>query len=332
MSNFTNPHGSPYALKDPFLHTELNALIEQLIMAPNFDQGSAHAPTGDIALSGSMGGGFLFDDNFPFRGEVLVDDGLIIKATSVGAGFIQVQQNVPFDLHSSMTIYGTGSLQWQSGAAATWLSGTTITFATGALVQLTGNMNVRGTIQMKSTANGGPGILNFETTSQLNVGTGAEALISTNDWTWNSTSVQTYTASATVAGTYTRTGRTIQSGTSARQQHRPSVDLPNADADVTIEADCYAVSLSITANRMYTLRSTAPYVPFNGERIKVFRTGTTTPTAHTAKFQREDGTIVWSFYNSTQGFAEFEFKGGVWVLLAGWQGPSTASGYYDDVW
>lgn len=331
MSNFTNPHGGPWGLKDPFLHTELNAIVEQLIKAPNFDEGSAHAPTADIALSGSMGGGFLFDDLFPFRGEVLVDDGLIFDASGVGLGFLRTTANVPFDVFGAMTFSGA-SVQWQSGATATWQTGTTITAASGSTANLSGAVNVRGTMTMKSTANGGPGILNFETTSQLNFGANAIALISSNDWTWNSASLQTYVAGAQVAGQYTRTGKTIHSGTDAREQHRPAVDLPNANADVTIEADTYAVPLAITANRTYTLRHTAPYIPSNGERIKVYRTGTSTPAAFSAKFEREDGTIVFSFYNSTQGFAEFEYKGGAWVLIAGWQGTGPATGYYDDVW
>lgn len=332
MSNFTNPHGGPWGLKDPFLHTELNAIVEQLLMAPNFDQGSAHAPTGDVALSGSMGGGFLFDDLFPFRGELLVDDGLVLDASGVGAGFLSITQNVPFDLHGPVTFYGTSSLTWQSGTSSVWLSGTTITMASGSTTNLSGAVNVRGTMTFKSTANGGPGILNFETTSQLNFGANAEALISSNDWTWNSISKQTYVAGAEVAGVFTRTGRTTWSGSNARDQHRPAIDLPNANADVTIEADTYAVPLTITANRTYTLRHTAPYAPGAGERIRVYRTGTSTPSAFTAKFEREDGTIVFSFYNSTQGFAEFEFKGGAWVLVAGWQGAGPATGYYDDVW
>ena len=70
MGNHTNPHGGPYASGDPLLYTELNALIESVIKSPNFDEGSSHAPTDNIELSGSMGGGFVFDDAFPFSGEL----------------------------------------------------------------------------------------------------------------------------------------------------------------------------------------------------------------------------------------------------------------------
>lgn len=331
MANFTNPHGGAYGLKDPFLHEELNLLIDQLLQAPNFDEGSSHAPTGDIALSGTFGHGFVFAEMFPFAGELDVSDGLILDAPT--SGFLSVKAHVAVDLFGAITFKSTSTTLHAGSSVETYQSGSTVTFASGSTLQLSGAVNVRGTVTYKSTANGGPGILNFETTSQLNFGVNAIALISTNDWTWNGTAVQTYVAGAQVAGVYTRTGRTTWSGTGARQQYRPSVTLSaSADEDVTIESDRYQVPLTLTGNRLYTLRHTAPYAPNNGERIKVYRTGPTTPSAHSAKFQNESGTILWSFYNSRQGFAEFEFKGGAWVLVAGVQVESVASGYYDDTW
>lgn len=334
MSNFTNPHGGPYVLRDPYLHDELNALVEQLLKAPNFDDGSAHAPTGDVELSGSMGGGFEFSDLFPFRGDLLVNDGLIFDGSG-GLGYLRTTVRVPFDVLGAMTHSGASAIvQWSSGASATWNTGTTLTLASGATAQLTGAVNVRGTMTIKSTANGGPGTVIFEDTSVLTLNANAAMTVNSNNVVWGAPSVQGYVAGAEIAGVYTRSGRTIFQGAGARDQHRVAVVLPaNANADITIEADRYRVQQTLTGNRLYTLRHTPPYVPQNGERIRVYRTGAATPSAHTAKIRREDGTIIWSFYLSTEGFAVFEYISGIWECVEGAQFMTgAASGFYDDVW
>ena len=70
MANFINPHAGPWGNKDPFTHGELNDIVEQLLKAPNFDDGSAHTPTGDIQLDGSNGKGFDFQNNVKLDGFV----------------------------------------------------------------------------------------------------------------------------------------------------------------------------------------------------------------------------------------------------------------------
>jgi hypothetical protein len=64
----------------------------------------------------------------------------------------------------------------------------------------------------------------------------------------------------------------------------------------------------------------------------VHRTGTATPSSHSASISREDATVLFHFQLDTEGFAEFEFDGSVWQLIAGAQFTTGTSGYYDDVW
>lgn len=185
MANHTNPHGGPYASKDPVLYTELNALIDALIKSPNFDEGSAHAPTADIELSGSMGGGFAFADLFPFYGDVDVTNGLIFDAAV--SGFARFTERVSVDVFSTLTIKaasggeGPGNFTAETGTTSTWNSGATASFASGSTTNLTGTVNFRGTVHFRSTANGGPAQVNFETDTLLQVSAGGSFWIYTSD-------------------------------------------------------------------------------------------------------------------------------------------------------
>lgn len=224
-------------------------------------------------------------------------------------------------------------LDVESGANARILSG--------------GVLDLLGTVTLKGS--GGPGSFTAESTTTstwqsgstlsvaglLTVG-GTASLM--NVVTYGTSSVVTLTGgtnwSGTVAGDVTRTGMRTASGTGARTRRRPYASLPNADADVTVEEDSYRVPQTLIASVTYTIRHTGGVVPLAGERIHVHRTGTTTPSAtYSAHFAREDSTVVFTFYAQRQGFAEFEFDGTNWQLVAGAQyASSTQSGYYDDVW
>lgn len=170
MSNHTNPHGAPYTEGERVLYTELNALIDAIIASPNFDAGSSHAPTADIALSGSMGHGFAFADAFPLSGNASVVSGLVLDA--VGSGSVIFGKLVAVDVRGPLTFKALtagapGSAQWESGASATWASGSTLTLATGATANLTGITLVRGSITIRKS--GGPGSLIVEDDCLLSV-------------------------------------------------------------------------------------------------------------------------------------------------------------------
>ncbi len=175
MANHTNPHGGPYASGDPFLYTELNALIDALIKSPNFDEGSSHAPTGDIELSGSMGGGFVFADGFPFSGELDVEDDVTIVASSASlwtfSADVTVQTLGPLDIFGAATVKSGGSLVTVAGGTSTFgggvafngtvdfgaasdveiKSGCAWDFESGAVVGLAATMTVTGQILVSST-------------------------------------------------------------------------------------------------------------------------------------------------------------------------------------
>lgn len=86
MANHTNLPNYPYPAKAPFPHGDANDASEKIVKSPNFDEGSAHAPSADIELSGSLGGGFSFADSFPFRGGLLIPEGETLAFGSAGAG------------------------------------------------------------------------------------------------------------------------------------------------------------------------------------------------------------------------------------------------------
>ena len=126
----------------------------------------------------------------------------------------------------------------------------------------------------------------------------------------------------------------MRDGSSARTAKRPIVTLSaSADGDITVAADDYRVPQTLTGSRVYTIRHTGT-VPKVGEEIWVYRTGTTTPSAHTAQIAREDGTVIAAFFNSKQGSFRLVFDGTDWQCVGGGQYASgdTNCGYYDNVW
>jgi len=168
VANFTNPHGGPWGSKEELKHDEINAIVEQLIKAPNFAEGSSHAPTGDIALSGSMGHGFAFStsDPFPFAGYLDVSSGL--RLTAPFAGSFRLNSTVSFDVFGPVTLWNGASalLDIKTGVTAVWESGSFLN-ANGT-TNLNGATNVRGALAVKSVANGGnPGSIEFETGTTL---------------------------------------------------------------------------------------------------------------------------------------------------------------------
>ena len=109
------------------------------------------------------------------------------------------------------------------------------------------------------------------------------------------------------------------------------MQLTDADADLTVDADRYDCPATQAANRTYKLRHTGT-APKEGERIKVTRIFETAPPAHSVSVIREDGTVLMKFANSRAGDAEFEFASGRWVPIHGYQTLVGTSGIYDDTW
>jgi len=209
VANHQNPHGGPYALKDPLLYAELNDLIDAVIASPNFDAGSAHAPTDDIELSGSMGGGFLFDDLFPLRGDVDVTDGFILDAAT--SGFVRFTERVSVDVFSTLSFKavsgseGPGAAVWETGSSATFNGTSSLTLASTTTTNLNGTVNLRGNVLFRSSANGGPAQVLFEDGTLLHVDDNCQLYIYTNDMrvrsgavcTWESSSTSTWASGST---------------------------------------------------------------------------------------------------------------------------------------
>jgi hypothetical protein len=249
-----------------------------------------------------------------------------VGTLTVGSGAVaKILSGGGLDVYGSLTLKNTsgpGSITAETGTAITMSSGSTLTAASGSTVNLTGDAYVRGNLTIK--ASGGPGSLTQEvgTTAAFNgaVTVGAAATI-------------TYATGATVNGLITRAGGELRSGSSARTIGRVATLLADADADVTVASDSVRVRQTITASHDYTLRHTGT-VPYAGERIHAYRSGTTLPSAtYSARFMREDGTVIFAFYAERQGWADFEYDGSDWQLVR-WAQFTAAdlSGSYDDVW
>lgn len=200
MANHDPLTGYPYGAKAPFPHGSANEASERIVKSPNFDEGSSHAPTGDIALSGSMGHGLAFADAFPFAGDLDVTDGVTFDAPSSGSiifgKLVAVDVRGPLSFKAG-TAGAPGSAQWESGASATFLSGSSFTLASGATMALTGNTTVRGSLTIK--ASGGPGSLIIEAGTTNPIAGLAQFL---------STSEQRFTAGSKLTGTIEVSGTT----------------------------------------------------------------------------------------------------------------------------
>ena len=323
MSNFPQLPGYPYGLKDPFPSDAANQASESLEKTVNAADGSSHAPTDMIAWSGASGGGFEFSDAFGLSGDADVSAGLTLDAPVSGS--VIFGKLVAVDMRGPLSFKASpggapGSAAWESGASATWQSGSTLTLASGSTFNLSSAGYVRGQLTIK--ASGGPGNLTQEVGTTMNFN---GAIVVGNAATI------TYTSGAEVNGLITRKGTEVRDGTTARTAHRAVVQLTDADADLTVDADRYDCPATQAANRTYKLRHTGT-APKEGERIKVTRIFETAPPAHSVSVIREDGTVLMKFANSRAGDAEFEFASGRWVPIHGYQTLVGTSGIYDDTW
>ena len=326
MSNFPQLPGYPYGLKDPFPSDAANQASESLEKTVNAADGSSHAPTDMIAWSGASGGGFEFSDAFGLSGDADVSAGLTLDAPVSGS--VIFGKLVAVDMRGPLSFKASpggapGSAAWESGASATWQSGSTLTLASGSTFNLSSAGYVRGQLTIK--ASGGPGSLVLEN-GTTNTCAGLLFVLSGGELRFQSGATETGTV--TDSTTRTRTGLTTMSGDAARTAHREVVQLTDADADLTVEADRYDLPATQAANRVYTILHTG-VVPTIGQRVRVTRIPTSAPSAYTAKIAREDGTILFSFYNSKMGDSEFEYTAGGWKPIAGYQTDAVASGFYD---
>lgn len=273
MANHTNPHGGPFASKDPFLFTELNDLIDAVIASPNFDEGSSHAPTDDIALSGSMGGGFLFDDLFPVRGDIDVTDGLIIDAAS--SGFVRFTERAAIDVFSTLTIKavsgseGPGAVVWETGSSATFNGLSTLTVGTSATFNCTGPANFRGLVRFLSTANGGPASVQFQTDTLLQIDAGSTVNISTallamktgSIATWESGSTSTWASGSTgnVSGVWNwKSGANVDFESGASMEFESGATLALLAGSTTTSAGSFTFTAStypLLSSRAWTRRA-----------------------------------------------------------------------------
>ena len=329
MSNFPQLPGYPYGLKDPFPSDAANQASESLEKTVNAADGSSHAPTDMIAWSGASGGGFEFSDAFGLSGDADVSAGLTLDAPVSGS--VIFGKLVAVDMRGPLSFKASpggapGSAAWESGASATWQSGSTLTLASGSTFNLSSAGYVRGQLTIK--ASGGPGSLVLEN-GTTNTCAGLLFVLSGGELRFQSGATETGTV--TDSTTRTRTGLTTMSGDAARTAHRAVVQLTDADADLTVDADRYDCPATQAANRTYKLRHTGT-APKEGERIKVTRIFETAPPAHSVSVIREDGTVLMKFANSRAGDAEFEFASGRWVPIHGYQTLVGTSGIYDDTW
>lgn len=272
MANLTKPAGYPYALKDPVPHDQLNEICEQYSKAPNFDDGSAHAPTDDIELSGAGGGGFSFDtsDPFPFFGHLDVSSGL--RFTAPTSGQVRINSTVALDIFSTNTTFKTGAaITLESGVTLTVLSGATVTIANGSTLNLTGAANVRGTMTFKTTANGGPGVAVWEGTGSQLTGNGGAVGAWAGTWTFSNgltissgnfiaSGNATFNSLATFNDPMVIGDKMTHVGDNAYRVLRVD-SLPDSAATIDLwKADVWIAD--ITDNRLYTLDTPPDDVPF----------------------------------------------------------------------
>lgn len=181
MSNFAFPAGTPtgvvpsnYVLPS----TDYSTVINQLVKAPNFTDGSTHAPSAFITVGGS---GFELTGtahslaasarlSVESTGEIRLKNGALLRADgSVADIRLEVDSNVAkltvedpaqFILSGVGTINGdvtwttagSGTATWQSGATATFASGSTLTASSGSTVTLAGATTLSGNTTVSGAA------------------------------------------------------------------------------------------------------------------------------------------------------------------------------------
>ena len=348
MAHFVYPAGTPLGTVPAgyvLLSSDYQTTIQQVFKSINGDDGGTWAPGAFITVGGS---GFQFTGtghSLAASARLTVQPGAEIRlldtASAVTMPILRVNGSAGdillyVEAHASklevksgalaqinnggfLNVYGALTLISSGPGTFTAQMGTTTTFNSGATVVFNNSDN---------TVNS-----NFKIASGafLTVQSGG-TLTLTGNMSVGGASTITFANGGVVAGIVTRTGVEIRSGTSGRTAYRTAYALPNADADCTVDYDRYAVPLTITASRVYTVRHTGT-VPRVGERIKFSRTGTTSPSAtYAVSISREDGTVIFLFGAQRQGFCEVEWDGSSWVLIAGVSVASGTSGCYNDVW
>ena len=352
MAHNSYPAGTPGGTVPSFYvvpSTDWKTVIDQCYASINGDAGGTWAPLAFITIGGAglqlTGTGHRIAAsarlNVESTGEIRLKNGALLLADgSAGDIRLEVDSNVAkltaqtgslitldfggaFDVAGGVAVKNTGIITWESSGSAIFSSGAILTAASGSTVNLSGTTNVRGAFVLK--ASGGPGSFTQEA--------GTTALFQ-GDTVFSGASSITYNSGAEVNGLITRKGTEVRDGATARTAKRPTVTLSaSANEDVTVEADDYRVPQTLTGSRTYTVRHTGT-VPREGEEIWLYRTGTTTPSAHTALFVREDSTVIAAFFNSRQGWFRLKFDGTGWQCVGGGQYASgdTGCGYYDNVW
>lgn len=354
MAHFAYPPGTPtgvisYGYVVP--STDWSYVVSSLFKSINGDEGGTWAPSAFLTIGGS--GLQLTGTAHSIAASARVSVASTGEIRVLSGGSMSIRSGGAFDVYGAASLKSGGNLTAESGSTLTLSSGATITAASGSTTNLSGTTLVRGAMTIR--ASGGPGTLNvetgctttFEAGSLLNVYTSLAKVQSAGQvswlngsflvsevsasaawlgsWTFGAASSVTFTAGATMSGTL---------ACSARLARRAIVTLSSSsDVDITVaDGDTFAIPAILSSNRQYTLRHTGT-VPVVGERMRIYRLSQTTPSAHTAKIMREDSTIIFSFYVSREGFADFEYTSGGWVVTGGAQYASGAtSGYYDDVW
>ena len=200
MANFDYPAGTPlgtvpsnYVL--PSVDWQTN--IQQVFKAPNFEDGSTHAPSAFVTVGGSgfelTGTGHSLAAsarlNVESTAELRLKNGALLKADgSVGDIRLEVLSNVATLTAQSASVVnldgttavkgdvafkstGPATLAFETGVTATWASGSTAVHASGSTTTFGGTTNVSST-----------GTVTFQNSSNLTSGASAFAQWSGTWW------------------------------------------------------------------------------------------------------------------------------------------------------
>ena len=184
MANFDYPAGTPlgtvpsnYVL--PSVDWQTN--IQQVFKAPNFEDGSTHAPSAFVTVGGSgfelTGTGHSLAAsarlNVESTAELRLKNGALLKADgSVGDIRLEVLSNVATLTAQSASVVnldgttavkgdvafkstGPATLAFETGVTATWASGSTAVHASGSTTTFGGTTNVSstGTVTFQNSSN-----------------------------------------------------------------------------------------------------------------------------------------------------------------------------------
>lgn len=308
--------------------------LDDYSLAIDGDAGGTYAPTTAIVIGGS--GVTLSGANHHVSGTLTVDSLAVISVASGGSitvtsgGLAKILAGGELDVYGTLTLKNTsgpGSIVAENNTTITLASGAALTASSGSTVNLTGTTNVRGAAVIK--ASGGPGTYTLEATCTEYLSGETQHLATATD---------VYLAGSASSGshednrTITRQGLTTLSGSSARTAYRANAAAPDSDSDMTVAYDRYSLPTTQAADRVYTVRHTGT-VPTTAQRIIISRMNPSTPSAFKAEIKREDGTVIFTFYASREGFVWLEWNGLAWVpIMSSQYATGTNSGIYGDVW